>query len=511
MGGHDHCAARECHDGRASRRGDVVNDVRLSFHVFPKDEESRRLWVSRVNRSDLQVKDVTRNTVLCSLHFHEGKRTFLQPHPVSFSHGKYPLCRPKLVRRSTSPPRAPSSKRRRTAETTVLVDATPVTPVEPEEVKVYQPLPLSSLASHALRDRLSSQERKIEQLNVEFAQLRIASSLASSSSSPVAKSPSTPPPSRPFLSWEVLSKSPEKFRYYSGLPTPGVFSAILEFCAEPLRSLIVRPGSSTGASGSGEKMGRPRSLSLENEFLLVLAWLRHGFKQEILADMFGLSGHSQVSYLINAWVPFLATELDGLLKWPTKEEVKANLPDSFKDDAECQHVRVILDCYEVWIEKPSSLSLNAAMYSDYKGHTTYKVLVGVTPTGYISFVSDAFPGAISDPAITHQSGLLDGMEEGDFIMADKGFTLTAADLQPRGIKLTLPPFREGDRQMPANLVVKNRKIANRRIVVENAIGRLRCWAILQHTMCLRAAQTGHVSDIVKLVAIFTNLGPPLRN
>ena len=50
-------------------------------------------------------------------------------------------------------------------------------------------------------------------------------------------------------------------------------------------------------------------------------------------------------------MPFLATELDGLLKLPTKEEVKANLPDLFEDDAECQNVRVILDCYEVWIEK----------------------------------------------------------------------------------------------------------------------------------------------------------------
>ena len=39
---------------------------------------------------------------------------------------------------------------------------------------------------------------------------------------------------------------------------------------------------------------RPGAFSLENEFLLVLAWPRHGFNQEILADMFGLSDHSQV-------------------------------------------------------------------------------------------------------------------------------------------------------------------------------------------------------------------------
>ena len=400
-----------------------------------------------------------------------------------------------------------ASKHKKTTDSPAVVDVPAVNVEEPEvQVKVFQPLTLSSIAGRLLRERLSDQEKVIEQLTADFSRLRLASSSLSF------------PLSRPFLSWESLSKNQAKFRYYTGLSTTGIFSAIMQHCAEPLKSLTVRSKTPTAAdagkpseSGSAGKMGRPRSLSLENEFLLVLVWLRHAFKQEVMADLFGLSSHSQVSYLVNAWVPFLASELDGLLKWPSKEEVKANLPDSFRNDPETEGVRVILDCYEVWIEKPSSLSLNAALYSDYKGHTTYKVLVGVTPTGYISFISEAYPGAISDPAITRQSGLLDKMQPGDFIMADKGFTLSAADLQPRGIKLTLPPFREGDRQMPANLVVKNRKVANRRIVVENAIGRLREWAVMQHTLCLQAAQSGHVSDIVKLVAIFTNMGPPLRS
>ena len=126
------------------------------------------------------------------------------------------------------------------------------------------------------------------------------------------------------------------------------------------------------------------------------------------------------------------------------------------------------------------------------------------------FVSDAFPGATSDPEITRQSGLLDKLKPEDAIMADKGFTLAAADLQPRGLKLVLPPFREGDRQMAAEDVQRNRKVAAHRIVVENAIGRLRAWAILQHRLRIRAAQSGHVSDIIKLVAILANFNPPLR-
>ena len=86
-------------DHHGSRRGDVVKGVKVSFHVFPKDEDSRRLWVSRVNRRDLKLKDVTRNTVLCSLHFHEGKRTPEQPHPVKFDHATHPLCRSKRKER----------------------------------------------------------------------------------------------------------------------------------------------------------------------------------------------------------------------------------------------------------------------------------------------------------------------------------------------------------------------------------------------------------------------------
>ena len=329
-----------------------------------------------------------------------------------------------------------ASKHKKTPDSPAVVDVPAVNPEEPEvQVKVFQPPTLSSIAGRLLRERLSDQEKVIEQLTADFSRLRLASSSLSF------------PLSRPFLSWESLSKNQAKFRYYTGLSTTGIFSAIMQHCAEPLKSLTVRSNTPTAAdagkpseSGPAGKMGRPRSLSLENEFLLVLVWLRHAFKQEVMADLFRLSSHYQVSYLVNAWVPFLASELDSLLKWPSKEEVKANLPDSFRNDPETEGVRVILDCYEVWIEKPSSLSLNAALYSDYKGHTTYKVLVGVTPTGYISFISEAYPGAISDPAITRQSGLLDKMQPGDYIMADKGFTLSAADLQPRGIKLTLPPF-----------------------------------------------------------------------
>ena len=237
----------------------------------------------------------------------------------------------------------------------------------------------------------------------------------------------------PFMSWTSLSPNIDKFKFYTGLPTTLLFKDMMQYLAEPIKSLHLRPGDKRHGHGvapaaGSEKMGRPRALSPSDELLIVLVWLRHSFNLEVFSDMFGLSGSSQVSYILNAWITFLAHHLGHLLKWPSKEAVRANLPESFREHPQCAHVRVILDCYEVWIERPSSLSLNAAMYSDHKGHTTYKVLVRVTPTGYVSFVSTAFPDAISDPEITRQSGLLTKLDDGDTIMADKVFTQHNLDM-----------------------------------------------------------------------------------
>ena len=45
---------------------------------------------------------------------------------------------------------------------------------------------------------------------------------------------------------------------------------------------------------------------------------------------------------------------------------------------------VILDCAEVFIERPKSLINQACTWSEYKHHNTIKFLVGISPTGYIT-------------------------------------------------------------------------------------------------------------------------------
>ncbi|XP_063436315.1 uncharacterized protein LOC134717752 [Mytilus trossulus] len=132
-------------------------------------------------------------------------------------------------------------------------------------------------------------------------------------------------------------------------------------------------------------------------------------------------------------------------------------------------------------------------------------LVGITPRGSFSFISDLFTGSISDRKIVQDSCFLQKVEYGDDIMADRGF-LIRGDLALKGATLNTPPFSMG-KQMCANATTKTRRIARARIHVERAIGRLKNFTLLQRTIPLRMKHT--FNQVVKVCAILCNLDSQL--
>ena len=67
-----------------------------------------------------------------------------------------------------------------------------------------------------------------------------------------------------------------------------------------------------------------------------------------------------------------------------------------------------------------------------------------------------------------RSGILDlPYDDGDGVMADKGFTID--DLLPLGVSLNIPLFLGHYDQMPLEDVVKTQVVASLRIHVERAI------------------------------------------
>ena len=63
------------------------------------------------------------------------------------------------------------------------------------------------------------------------------------------------------------------------------------------------------------------------------------------------------------------------------------------------------------------------IFSSYKNCNTAKALIGISPTGAVSFISELYGGNISDKEITKRSGTLDLMERGNEIMADQRFLI----------------------------------------------------------------------------------------
>ena len=135
-------------------------------------------------------------------------------------------------------------------------------------------------------------------------------------------------------------------------------------------------------------------------------------------------------------------------------------------------VTVIIDCFEVFIEKPSNLLAGDQTFSNYKHHNTIKILIGITPQGSISFVSESQRERTSDKFLTENCGFLDKLVPEDVVMADRAFTV-AESVGMRQARPVIPAFTKGKSQLDPVDVEKNGGTANVRIHVERVIGLLR--------------------------------------
>lgn len=103
---------------------------------------------------------------------------------------------------------------------------------------------------------------------------------------------------------------------------------------------------------------------------------------------------STVSRIFSDVIEMLSVRLKFVIVWPERDVLRKTLPMDFRKH--CPNCSVIIDFFEVFIDRPTDLLARAQTYSHYKHHNTAKFLIGIAPQGSVSFISDGYGGRASD-------------------------------------------------------------------------------------------------------------------
>jgi hypothetical protein len=185
---------------------------------------------------------------------------------------------------------------------------------------------------------------------------------------------------------------------------------------------------------------------------------------------------------------------------PSRDKNRTCSPSSFSQFSSC---RIVIDCTNIEVATPTLMKNQNATYSSYRGMNSFKVIVGVAPNAVITYVSDLYPGSISDKEIVKKSNLLNHLVAGDLILADKGFLIQ--DIVAKDVAVNIPPFLNNGKFTESEAKA-TKCIAKCRIHVERANARLKDFRILNF---IPSYLRCYVNEVFQLCAALVNLQFPL--
>ncbi|XP_047141460.2 uncharacterized protein LOC124816348 [Hydra vulgaris] len=258
--------------------------------------------------------------------------------------------------------------------------------------------------------------------------------------------------------------------------------------------------------GNQAKTGPKTKLNAENQLFMFLVWLKNGFTILHTSWLFKISKSTTSRYLIT-WTNYLYFSLGSVPIWPSREQVNKFMPESFK--MTFPSTRCIIDCTELFCQEPSSLRHQSSLFSSYKHHVTYKGLLGISPSGAITFqASQFYDGSISDRKIVVRSGFLNKelWNKNDSVMANRGFTISD-HLNTINVKLNIPSFLNGQLQLNKEDATESQTIASLRIHVERAIRRIKVFCQISNKIPL--VFHGSINQLWTVTCLLCNFLPPL--
>jgi hypothetical protein len=261
------------------------------------------------------------------------------------------------------------------------------------------------------------------------------------------------------------------FRYYTGI-TYTRFMGLLAF--------LVPDESSVNYENDGKDI---RKLSVQDGLFLTLCRLRNNFSLTDLSVRFRLSLLS-AGIVFNTWISLMYSKMRQLSIWPHRDVIIGNTPEDFRRDFPT--TLVIIDGTELKTLAPCTLGRQIQDNGDYKSSTTLKALISCDPNGSVMFVSELFPGSISDTQMCEQSRFYDVLEthklkgyikDGDAVMAGEGFAIQE-ELSKLNLLLNIPPMTSSASQMPDSDTVLPEKITKHHECIERLIANIKSYKIL---------------------------------
>lgn len=439
----------------------------VHFYRFPEDPERRSRWIAVVGRKDWKPNEYS---WLCSAHFVSGEKSNnpLSPDyvPSLFAHVNSSL-KQKRVRDLSRFERTSEGKKRR-ADVQEKIDAAEsllklsevgngtnycephtgiCTMTELSAVDLMQTeTELCRLEKYEEDMKQNREEFEEEKARLEFkiCALQTECQHLREECEHLKNGQTVVIP----FSEKFFEDDNAKVKYYSGLPNFNTLMAVFD---------ILLPAINTNDCNM---------LTCFQQVILVLVKLRLNSGNQDLAYRFGVS-QSTVSRCIKKIIDIMYVRLDPIINWPAREEMLQTMPMDFrKHFSKCI---VIIDCFEVFIERPTNLMARAQTWSNYKSHNTVKFLIGISPQGAITYISKAWGGRVSDVYLTEHCGILDNLSPGDLILADRGFNIhDSTSLLCAEVKM--PAFTRGKKQLSKAEVDISCQLSSVRIHIERVIG-----------------------------------------
>ena len=444
------------------------------FIPFPKPSqgvERCQRWINACSRRYFTVKNITRNTYVCALHWPgEQGPTEEFPDPLKAN-----------LTAKEMDERAGRSKR-----------------------KAPRIEPVRKYAKHDLTNDNETHETDIsnnaEDFDLEvnndkstqtvFAKVELASkieTMISKNQSAIASDVVLKVVIN--ISYEVIRKDAKKMKHFTGL-TNMQFDVLYNFLDDicPLNEIRYWSCNRNGQKVSRVSCKLPEWSSKEKLFICLLR-LRRGFTIKTMSLLLSCPGkeikETSIRDIFTTFIQMMYKIFRQMNKvmFPSRDKLRKYLPKVFKT---MKNTRCSVDCTEFKVETSRNFGRQGNAYSSYKHGNTFKCMIAVTPSGGACFVSDLFEGDISDVQLFEESGILKHIDPGDIILADRGFTVQDL-VNPLQAHVNIPAFLKGRTSLSAAEELSTRKIAKARIHVERFNQRLKQFKLVGRTIPLSLA------------------------